>query len=373
MDLRTDDMGKIRVLIVDDSVVIRRLLTNILSAEPDMEVVGAAADGAIALAKIPQVNPDVITLDVEMPGKDGLETLDDIRASYPSLPVMMFSALTERAAAITLEAIARGATDYVTKPSGTGSREASIEHVRRQLVPKLRGLANRGLSTRPPVPRKPSPPAAPKAAPGFKVTPEVLVIGASTGGPTALSTVLSALPASLRVPVLIVQHMPPVFTKMFAERLTTACPLRVKEATAGDRLISGQVLVAPGDYHMRLYRDGISTRIVLDQSEPENSCRPAVDVLFRSAAAVFGPATLAVVLTGMGTDGVRGCELVREHGGSVIVQDAATSVVWGMPGLVAKAGLANAVLPLAEIGRELTQRIAAYPGGDRVAESRHVH
>lgn len=347
-------MGKIRVLIVDDSVVIRRLLTNILSAEPDMEVVGAAADGSIALAKIPQVTPDVITLDIEMPGKDGLETLDDIRASYPELPVLMFSALTEHAAATTLEAIARGATDYVTKPSGAVSREAALDQVRTQLVPKLRVLAPRAL------------PTVDRAAPAQRrerITLEgsqrvsVLAVGSSTGGPNALAELFSRLPASLSVPVVIVQHMPPLFTRMLADRLASTCPLRFYEASHGDVLSAGGVWIAPGDQHMRVVREGLSVTVALDRGPPENSCRPAVDVLFRSVAEVYAERALALVLTGMGQDGLRGGEAIRAKGGKILAQDEASSVVWGMPGHVARAGIASAILPLQEIADEVIRRV----------------
>lgn len=353
-------MRKVRTLVVDDSVVVRRLLTTILSEEPDIEVVGAAADGAIGLAKITQVNPDIVTMDVEMPGMNGLDTLVEIRKRFPNLPVIMFSSRTEVAARTTLEAIALGATDYVTKPSGTGSREAAVEHVRAQLVPKIRelgakmdALSSGTVGRRTPIrvapPRRPDAPPAPV---------DVIAIGASTGGPNALTALLAALPKTLSCPVVIVQHMPPIFTRLFAERLTTVSPLTVAEARGGEVLHPGHAYVAPGDYHLRVVREGALVRLATDQAPPENSCRPAADVLFRSIVQVYGPRVLGLVLTGMGQDGLRGCELIKTAGGQVVVQDERSSVVWGMPGIVARSGLADAILPLPEIAQEVLRRLA---------------
>ncbi len=345
-------MRKIRVLVVDDSVVVRRMLTDILNADPAIEVVGAAADGAIALAKIPILHPDVITLDVEMPGMSGLDVLAEITRTHTGIPVVMFSASTERAAATTLEALARGAADYVTKPTHTGSREAAAEHVRTQLVPKVRALAPRDA--------RPSPTPAIRRiarAPVESATaaPQILAIGASTGGPNALSALAAGLPLS-PVPIVVAQHMPPVFTRLFAERLSGCGPNRFREAVDGQVLEAGKGYVAPGDFHLRVVRDGTVLRGVLDQGPAENSVRPAVDVLFRSVAETFGGASLAVVLTGMGQDGFRGCEALRKLGAQIIAQDEASSVVWGMPGIVARAHLADAVLPIDRIAAEIVRR-----------------
>lgn len=351
-------MPKIRILVVDDSVVVRRLLSDVLSAEPSFEVVGAAANGKIALARIPQVNPDIVTLDVEMPEMDGLETLAAIRKLYPKLPVIMFSALTERAADATLRALALGATDYVTKPSA--AKGGGVQQVRDQLVPKIACLARRGVDG-----GKLAAPAAVGPAPLAKPRPaalrggriEVLAVGASTGGPNALTALLGQLGPDFPVPVVITQHMPPLFTRLLAERMNAASALSVHEAAGGETLEPGRVYVAPGDYHMEVRREGTRTRLSLNQEPPQNSCRPAVDVMFRSVAATYGGGTLAVVLTGMGQDGMRGCELVREAGGQVVVQDEASSVVWGMPGAVAKAGLADAILPIDDIAGEILRRV----------------
>lgn len=352
-------MSRISVLVVDDSVVIRRLVSDILATDPDIEVVGTAPNGKVALAKIPQLNPDVVTLDVEMPVMDGLETLVELRALYPRLPVVMFSTLTERGASATLDALERGANDYVSKPANVGSVTASMEAVRVQLIPKIHALAARshGVRTTAPATVTPRPTTvSPVRGPAGRV--DVVVIGVSTGGPDALTTLVSGLPKDFPVPIVVVQHMPPVFTALFARRLDSKSQLTVSEARGGDRLEPGTVLIAPGDFHLRLRPDKFGVVAQLDQGTPENYCRPAVDVLFRSAPETFGAAVLAVVLTGMGSDGAKGAACIVEAGGSVIVQDAATSVVWGMPGAVVHAGLAAEVLPLGDLGRAIQARAA---------------
>jgi two-component system chemotaxis response regulator CheB len=348
--------AKVRILVVDDSAVIRRLLTDILSAEEDLEVVGVASNGVIALAKLANAPPDLITLDVEMPELSGLDTLVQVRKLYPTLPVIMFSALTEKSAATTLDALARGATDYVTKPSFTGTKEASVAHVRAQLLPKIRSLALRGAAPQSPKPKGHEAPVALASAAGLARV-EVLAVAASTGGPNALAKFFSAIPKDFPVPVVIVQHMPPVFTKLFADRLRSTCALTFHEARGGEALLPGHAYVAPGDFHMRVVREGAALSLALDQGPPENSCRPAADVLFRSVVEAFGAGTLAVVFTGMGQDGLKGCEKVRAAGGQVVVQDEASAVVWGMPGFVARAGLAHAVLPLDSIAAEVRARV----------------
>ncbi|MGZ4495397.1 MAG: protein-glutamate methylesterase/protein-glutamine glutaminase [Nocardioides sp.] len=359
-------LPRIRVLVVDDSVVVRRLVSDVLAGDPRLEVVGSAPNGKVALAKIPQLNPDIITLDVEMPVMDGLETLEHLRVLYPRLPVVMFSTLTDRGATATLDALEKGATDYVTKPANVGSVTASMEAVRAQLVPKIVALGGRGPAfSRPSAPASaaaaaplpPRPAARPTAGEGAGARVDVLAVGASTGGPDALSTFLSALPANLPVPVVVVQHMPPVFTKQFADRLDRKCELSVSEAVAGDELRPGHVLIAPGDFHLRLRRRNDRVVVALDQGTPENYCRPAVDVLFRSVAEVYGAHVLGVVLTGMGADGARASGDIVAAGGSVYVQDEATSVVWGMPGSVVAAGAAAKVLPLAEVAPAVLSRI----------------
>jgi two-component system chemotaxis response regulator CheB len=348
-------MPKIRVLVVDDAVVFRRLVANELDKDPGLEVVGTAANGKIALAKMTQVNPDVVILDVEMPEMDGLVTLKELRKTYPRLPIIMFSAHTERGAVATLDALAMGATDYFTKPTNEGSLEASLEVIRSQLIPEIKALCQ-GKQVNKPAAQATAAQVAPSPrSPRGAV--QVVAIGASTGGPNALADVFARLPANFPVPIVMVQHMPPMFTRLLAERLSTQYALPVHEGASGTVLQPGQAWLAPGDYHLAVVGTSHQARLLIHQDPPENSCRPAVDVLFRSVAQTFGPNVLAVVLTGMGQDGLRGCEVVREAGGQVIVQDEATSVVWGMPGFVARAGLADKVLPLALIGDEILRRV----------------
>ncbi|MBK8005480.1 MAG: chemotaxis response regulator protein-glutamate methylesterase [Gemmatimonadetes bacterium] len=355
-------MRKIRVLVVDDAVVVRRMVTDLLSADPDIEVVGTAANGRLALAKLPQLTPDLVTLDIEMPELDGLETLVGLRKAYPKLPVIMFSTLTERGAAATLEALARGATDYVTKPANVGSVTLAQARIREELIPRIKALCAQVL------PKPAAAVAAPRpatSAPKLPLVPprvglplriDVVAIGVSTGGPNALAEVLPRLPGDFPVPIVIVQHMPPVFTRFLADRLSAASQLTVKEAEDGARLTPGAVWVAPGNFHMILRKDADGVRVGLNQDPPENSCRPAVDPLFRSVAQCFGERALGVVLTGMGYDGLRGAGEIRRGGGVMIAQDEATSVVWGMPGALVQNGQADLVLPLARIAPELAER-----------------
>jgi two-component system, chemotaxis family, protein-glutamate methylesterase/glutaminase len=350
-------VAAISVLVVDDSVVIRRLVSTVLDEDRDIEVVGTAANGRIGLGKIPQVAPDLVTLDIEMPVLDGLGTLRELRRLHPTLPVIMFSTLTERAASATLEALALGANDYVAKPANVGSVQAGMDSIRTQLIPKIKAL-RADLLPRTRV--TPSDPLlrVPTARPGPLIPPEILAIGSSTGGPDALAEVLTRLPADFPLPVVVVQHMPPVFTKLFAQRLDGKCSLDVREAQSGDVVRPGQVLVAPGGHHMTLRRQGDVVRVLLDQGTPENFCRPAVDPLFRSVGDLYGGRTLALVLTGMGQDGLRGCDRVHAAGGQVVVQDERTSVVWGMPGAVAGAGLAHRVLPLRDIAPDILATVS---------------
>ncbi|MDQ1725601.1 MAG: two-component system, chemotaxis family, protein-glutamate methylesterase/glutaminase [Frankiaceae bacterium] len=354
-------MPHISVLVVDDSVVVRRLVTQALSLDPDIEVIGTASSGRLALERIQQQLPDVVTLDVEMPDMDGLETLREIRRRHPRLPVVMFSSVTERGASATLDALTLGANDYVTKPTNAANQDAAMESVRSQLIPKIKALCGRAIPReRAPEVQRPAAPAAvpvvPRRPSGIDPTGPIdaVAIGASTGGPDALSKVLNALPADFPVPIFIVQHMPPLFTRLFAGRLDSSSQLSVKEARDGDVPAAGNVYIAPGDFHLSLRRDAAGRpRMVVSQEGPENWVRPAVDVLFRSMAEVYGERTLAVVLTGMGQDGMKGSEPIIACGGQIVVQDEATSIVWGMPGSVAQAGLAQHILPLDEIAEHV--------------------
>jgi len=351
---------RIRVLVVDDSVVIRRLVTHALEQDPMLEVVGAASNGAIALQRIPQFSPDVLTLDIEMPEMDGLEMLRRVRRDYPHLRVIMFSTLTERGAAITLEALTLGADDYVAKVSNEGSLDRSMMRLREELIPKIKQFFHlpdqSRAAARPQLPPVAPAPAVWRGTPvlhSMQVRPKVVVIGVSTGGPIALSGILPKLPAGFPLPVLVVQHMPPLFTRLLAERLHSTCRLRVEEATQGETVDAGKILMAPGDFHMKVVSNGGAVRVCLDQSPPQNSCRPAVDALFTSVGEVYGGAAIAVILTGMGQDGLRGTEILKARGASVLAQDEASSVVWGMPGAVVNAGLADRILPLDQVVPEI--------------------
>ncbi len=281
---------RIRVLVVDDSVVIRRLVTHALEQDPALEVVGAAANGLIALQRIPQLNPDLLTLDIEMPEMDGLETMRRIRREYPRLRVIMFSTLTERGAAVTLEALTLGADDYVTKASNAGSLDRSMARLGGELIPKIKQFFDLPGQSRTPARPAPDNIIATPADHGSasilrqstKARPRVVAIGVSTGGPTALGAILPQFPPEFPLPVLVVQHMPPLFTRLLAERLHATCRLPVAEASQGDPVESGKILIAPGDFHFRVASHGGGARVCLDQSPQQNSCRPAVDALFAS-------------------------------------------------------------------------------------------
>jgi two-component system chemotaxis response regulator CheB len=347
-------LEQIKVMVVDDSVVVRKIVTDVLSGDPMINVVGTAPNGRLAVAKLEQLKPDLVTMDIEMPDMNGIEAVRAIRATRSRVPIIMFSTLTERGASATLDALSAGANDYVTKPANVGSVAQSMESVRQQLIPKIKALTGRPMTSGPAAaavaPVALRPPVARTRAPK---EPAVLVIGSSTGGPEALTKVLPLLPASLPVPVLLVQHMPPVFTRQFAQRLDRLCPLTVVEAGDGTPLAPGTVHIAPGDFHLTVGTSGAAKRTALNQAPPENFCRPAVDVLFRSAVAAYDGAVLGVVLTGMGSDGRIGAGQIREAGGTVVVQDQATSVVWGMPGAVTQAGFADEVVPLGRVAEAI--------------------
>jgi two-component system chemotaxis response regulator CheB len=376
--------GPKRILIVDDSAVMRSLLRSVVSSVPGFEVSGTAADGTSALSSVDVLRPDLVLLDVEMPVMDGLVTLKQLRARGHKMPVLMCSSLTQHGARVTLDALAAGASDYVAKPSGQASREDAAKKLALELGPKMVALTSPAMFA--------AMGAYPGVSPGQRVgatdgiargvftgvghavqvlpiglaprnqaittQPAVLVIGASTGGPAALDTVLSALPGDFPLPVMLVQHMPELFTRLFAERLDGHCRLRAREAVDGEPVRTGTIYVARGNWHMEArsaVQAGLKATLHLTQGPPENHCRPAVDVLFRSAAAVYGSAVLAVVLTGMGADGMLGSRAIRAAGGAVVAQDEASSIVWGMPGAVTNAGLAQKVLTLDAIAPEIVR------------------
>jgi two-component system, chemotaxis family, protein-glutamate methylesterase/glutaminase len=351
----------IRILIVDDSAVMRSLLRSVITADPTLEVAGTAADGASALTSIEAHHPDLVLLDVEMPVKDGLVTLRQLRQRGHKMPVIMCSSLTQRGAKVTIEALACGASDYVAKPAGQANREEALKVLAQDLLPRIHALAGRARSLSAqlfgPNPVVPLPPPT-VASQAITSRPTVVAIGVSTGGPAALDLLLPALPSSFPLPILIVQHMPEVFTRLFADRLNDHCRLHVIEAAEGLPVEPGTIAIARGNWHMEVatsLRAGAPHMLHLNQDPLENHCRPAVDVLFRSAARVYGSGVLAVVLTGMGSDGLAGCRVIRSQGGAVLAQDQASSTVWGMPGAVAQAGLAHRILPLSAIAQEIVR------------------
>lgn len=347
-----------RVLLVDDSSVVRRVLTDVISSDPQLEVAGTASNGKIALERIAQLKPDLVMLDIEMPEMDGLATLAELRKKYRRLPVIMFSTLTHRGAAATLDALALGADDYVPKERNSLGLAAAIDDLRRDLLPKIHALCTRDVvrDQHPPKTEvKTAPIATAPKLPESRI--DLLVIGVSTGGPDALCKVLPGIPRDFPVPILMVQHMPAIFTKLLAERLAAKSAMPVKEAQGGEKVEPGTMWLAQGGKHLVVVSSNEGMFLRMDESAPRNFCRPSVDVLFESAVKITGAHTLAVMLTGMGSDGLESCAQIRKQGGQIVVQDQATSVVWGMPGAVARAGLADAIKPLAEVAPEIVQRV----------------
>lgn len=352
-------MRKAKVLVVDDSMLIRRLVIDALSRDAEIDVVGEAANGRIALQKIAQLSPDLVTLDVEMPEMDGLSTLREIRRMNPRLSVIMFSSHTERGASDTLEALHLGASDYVTKPNSAAGKGSAQQRIEESLIPKIRALCRVGggapASSRSATPAPALKPFMMRAL-GSAPRADIVAIALSTGGPTALGAVLSALPSDFAAPIVLVQHMPSMFTRLLAERLNNQTALNVVEATDGAVIMPGTVYVAPGDFHLQVKKGSSRVVTALTADPPEHSHRPAADVLFRSVAGVFGSRALAMVLTGMGEDGLNGSQAIARAGGRVLVQDEATSVVWEMPGRIAQAGIADGVLPIGDMAAELIKR-----------------
>jgi two-component system chemotaxis response regulator CheB len=341
-------------MVVDDSAVVRGLIARALEADAEVSVVARAENGQAALAQLEHVEVDVIVLDLEMPVMDGMTALPLILARRPGVRIIVASTLTFRNARLCLDTLQAGASDYVSKPEGGGLVHAEAFH--RQLLAKIRAL---GGAPEPvgsaPAPR-PSPRPVPPPGVGT-VRPEVIAIGGSTGAPPALVQVFGAL-RGVTLPILLTQHMPPMFTALLAEQLSRAGDRHCREAVDGEPVVPGRAYVAPGGWHMTVERAASGPVIRLDHEPPEHFCRPAVDPLLRSVARVYGASALAVILTGMGSDGAAGCAALVEAGGRFVVQDEATSVVWGMPGAAARTGRAEAVLPLSRIG-EWLKRAAA--------------
>ncbi len=361
----------IRVMVVDDAVVARSLAMRWVEAEPDMEVTASARTGREAVDRIESGDPDVVVLDVEMPELDGISALPLLLKKKRDVMVIMASAVTRRGAEVTLRALSLGAADYIPKPSTTRDVSTSAEF-RRELIEKIRSLGRRRrLSPRPsplvapslehrlprgPVPARLAPELVKAEAPALRlrpfapIMPRAVLIGSSTGGPQALTALIEKLTAAIdRAPVLITQHMPPTFTTVLAEHLSRVGGRGAHEAEHGEPVLAGGIYVAPGGRHMRVVRDRDGVKIALGDDPPINFCKPSVDALFASAAPVWGASALALVLTGMGADGTGGAAEIVAAGGSIIAQDEASSVVWGMPRSVAQAGLCSAVLPLDEI------------------------
>ena len=375
----------VRVLAADDSAVMRGVIRTIFqlhasdssSRLPAMELCGVVRDGQEALDCVRALQPDVLLLDLEMPRLNGLQVLDILRIQAPTLPVILCSAHTERGARTTLDALARGAEDYVMKPRHQDDVASSFKLLMEQLLPKIAMAARLPQQSRARLDSKASsslfPSSPPCPSPDSRVRAELVVIGLSTGGPAALEAMLPALPESFDAPVLVVQHMPKLFTSALSERLNRLCRLSVKEAKNGDAVKPGGIWLAPGDAHMEIAPGGL---IKLHQGVPLNSCKPSVDYLFHSAARLYGGSTLAVMMTGMGSDGLDGARAVQAAGGSVLAQDEASSAVWGMPGRVVKEGISCATVALQDLAGELIERIGferlSTPWSQRSLDGREV-
>jgi len=350
----------IRVMVVDDSPLVRRIASDILTADREITVVATAANAEFALAKLEKERPDVITLDIEMPGMGGLEAIRRIMAVRPT-PIIVLSAHAQRGAELTLQALDLGAVDFVEKPSA--SLSGGISAISIELVEKVKNAARIIFREIPAAARAPlsetpaSPPPAALPADGDGSGYDLVAIGTSTGGPVALKTVLTMLPKELPVGIVVVQHMPPVFTKAFAERLNSCCQVSVKEAENGDLIAPGQVLLAPGNWHMTVSRFGGESRVLLNQNESVNGHRPSVDVLMHSVALEYGNRALGVIMTGMGKDGADGLRALNRKGGHVIAQDKESSVIYGMNKEVVQNGDAHEVVPVNDIAARIQVRL----------------
>lgn len=343
----------VKVLVVDDSAFMRFSISQHLNGKPEIQVIGTANDGKEAVRLIPQLHPDVITMDVEMPHMDGLSTLRHIMKHFPT-PVIMFSSLTKEGAAETIQALMIGAVDFIAKPDN----RLDIRQVMDEMAVKI--MAASGARVKPLVTRQSasvlpvSETQIEKKISGYQKNSPIVFIGSSTGGPGALNEIIPALPGNLPCPVVIVQHMPAGFTRSLSERLNVISPLKVKEAEPGDRLMVGQVLVAPGGFHM-LFDD--NEQVALNQKPAVHGVRPSVDVTLMSMIQHYGRSVIAIILTGMGSDGTNGASLLHSEGGYVIAEHESTCVVWGMPRSVAEAGAADAILPRPQIARAIERAV----------------
>ncbi len=371
---------KLRVLVVDDTIVYRKAVSDILAEIPGIEVVGIAHNGKIAMSKISTLKPDLLTLDIEMPEMNGIEVLAALQKDHPEVGAIMLSTLTADGSDMTMKALELGAFDFILKPQSSANLQEGKNQIKDALLPMLeafrnsknattflgsKGIFNRARSLSEP---KSGSSLRPQAITGTSTTPrssirrgksEIVTIGISTGGPNALSQMLPLLPGDLGVPVIIVQHMPPIFTKSLAASLNAKCALTVKEAEEAEPLQADTVYIAPGGKQMKLVAspDGKNRMIKITNDPPENSCRPSVDYLFRSVADYYVGRTTAVIMTGMGSDGTKGLQLLKQKGALIIAQDEATCVVYGMPKAPIQQGLADIIVPLNKIAAEITKSI----------------
>jgi two-component system chemotaxis response regulator CheB len=365
----------VRVLVVDDSMAYRHVLTEALRSLPNVEVVGSASNGAQVLAKVTALRPDLLTLDIEMPGMNGIEVMDALNQARTDVKVLVVSSVTVSGGTLTLQALQKGAFDFITKPT-LGSLEVNLRAIREELDPRIRAIAHRltvqnmlrsgTMAANLPECRSQSSPGLAIGSRGLVAAsiasamrkPELVVIGVSTGGPNALTTIFSALPGDLGVPILIVQHMPPIFTGLLANSLSAAGAIKVREASNNEEVLPNVAYLAPGGRQMRLVSALTSgMRLQITDDPPENSCRPSVDYFFRSVAQNFSGKTLAVILTGMGEDGTQGLRLLKRRPCTVIAQDEASCVVFGMPKSAIDAGLVDAELPLNAIAERITKLV----------------
>jgi two-component system chemotaxis response regulator CheB len=360
---------KISVLVVDDSTVMRRILATALNKDPEIEVVGFATNGEEAIQAVKELRPDAITLDIEMPVMDGITALKEIRKFEPRLPIIMFSTLTQAGARAAIDALMSGASDYVGKPAASLGMDEAFTVLNQTVIPKIKGLVRRSKGSLEKT-RKDSelPTTSSKIDTQFNRPSKVslsalqkkdghvdaVCIGVSTGGPVALVSLFEGLNRPISFPIFIVQHMPPMFTAILAQRLNAIGRVPVSEAQHEQEVLPGHAYLAPGGLHMSLKKLPLGKTVIwLEDTPPENSCKPAVDVLFRAVSRVYGASILSVVLTGMGQDGLEGAREIKTSGGSVCVQDQESSVVWGMPGAIVQAGLHDKVLPLAQMAHEI--------------------
>ena len=359
--------GDVRVMVVDDSAVVRGLISRWLREMPGIDVVASHRNGRLAVKDVLASDPDVILLDVEMPEMDGLTALPELLKAKPDVKIIMVSTLTERNAEISLRALSLGAADYLPKPDSNRGVTTS-EGFRRELCDKVVAFGRPAGAETASVRSDPAQPAAAPIAPASadfslrranRVVPRIVVIGSSTGGPQALFEVTKAFGDAIDgVPVVITQHMPPTFTTILSEHISKSCGRECSEAEDGEPIVPGRILVAPGGKHLVLSEADGSVRAKLEDGPPINFCKPAVDPMFQSAAKIYGNAAFGIILTGMGHDGCEGARAIADAGGNVIAQDQETSVIWGMPGAAAAAGVCCAVLPLPQIGPRVARALS---------------